>query len=113
MAATTFTLLTDAVEGTTGHIENINDETTGSVSTIQTYSTTITGGPTAAIVNIEGSLDGTNWGNLATHNLSAGELVTGVAIFHVVNRPVPFLRAIVGTLSEGSNPTMSVIGKVQ
>ena len=113
MAAKTFVLLSSAVEGTTGNIENILDETAGSIGTIQTYSATITGNPDTVTISIHGSLDGVNWGILATHSFSAEELVKDSALFHITNRPSPWIKASVDALTAGTAPTVSVLGRVE
>lgn len=112
MKIETFTLLTDAVEGDVGGSEQLIDETAGSVGTIQTYSAAVKGSPAAVTVTIEGSLDGTNWGELASHTFTAGDISNSCALFHIMNRPVVFLRSIVDTLSGGTTPTMTVIGRI-
>lgn len=69
----------------------------------------ITGAPTAVTVDLEGSLDGSSWASLASHVLSAGELTAALALFHVVDKPVRFVRANLLTLTGGTAPTVTVL----
>ena len=43
---------------------------------------------TAATVDLEGSIDGIHFYQLATHPFTAGEITAKAAMFHVVNAPV-------------------------
>lgn len=42
---------------------------------------------------LEGSIDGTNWFDLATHIATNDELTDGKLMFHIVNKPVAKIRA--------------------
>lgn len=69
---------------------------------------TITGAPTAVTVDLEGSLDGETFFVLATHPFTAGELTAAAALFHVIERPVNFVRVNLLTLTAGTAPTVTV-----
>lgn len=58
----------------------------GSYPAMFTWQTIYTGTPTAINVNLEGSLDGTNWFTLDSSTSTASEMR------HVVNKPIRFLR---------------------
>jgi hypothetical protein len=62
-----------------------------------------TGGSPTVVVNLKGSIDGTNYFTLATFNTSgnaSGDIVTS-------STPVAYLRADLATLSGGSSPTVT------
>ena len=59
----------------------------------------LTGDPTAAIIDYEGSLDGNTWGVIETHTFSAGELTDLSAFRYVTDKPVPYFRLNVSTLT--------------
>jgi hypothetical protein len=61
---------------------------------------------TAITVDIETSLDGTNWAAVATHVFSAAEITAKHAIFHVVDKPVQYVRANITTLTESGTTTV-------
>lgn len=68
-----------------------------------TMQTTVTGAPTAVSITLQGSLDGTNWFTLATSTSTTGDLQ------HVVDKPVRFVRANLGTLTGGTAPTVTAL----
>jgi len=68
--------------------------------TIAAWFTNSGGGVTALTVDLEGSLDNTNWFQLDTHVFSAGELTAQKAMFHIVNKPVNYVRLNITTLTE-------------
>ena len=72
-----------------------------------TVQTNITGAPSAVTMDLEGSLDGTNWFQLATHPFTAGELTATQAMFHVDEKPVRFIRVNLTTLTGGTAPTVT------
>jgi hypothetical protein len=76
--------------------------------TSHTVQATITGAPTAVTVDLEGSLDGTTFFALASHVFSAGELTAEGAMFHVVDKPVTYVRINLTTLTAGTEPTVTV-----
>ena len=69
---------------------------------------TITGSPDAVVVALQGSLDDTTFVTLASHTLTAAELSAAAAIFHVVDKPVRYVRANLTTLTNGTDPTVTV-----
>jgi len=52
---------------------------------------------TALNIAIDGSLDGTNYYELANHDFSAGELTALAAMFHTVNKPVNYIKVRVAS----------------
>lgn len=74
-----------------------------------TVQVTITGAPTAVTVDLEGSLDNVSWSSLASHIMSAGELSAGLAMFHVVDKPVRYVRNNLTLLTAGTSPTVTAI----
>lgn len=110
MAATTTidpsspTVLLPAASSTGAGASFGNALTPGGAGVLQnfTWQTVTTGSPASVSVTLEGSLDGTNWVTLDTSTSTGGE-IRGVS-----GKPVAFLRADVGTLSGGTNPTVAV-----
>lgn len=74
-----------------------------------TCQVTITGGPSAVTVRIEGNLGGTLYDptGMAVQTLSAGQLAAGIATFLIPNGYMANLRAYVVTLTGGTDPTVS------
>lgn len=73
--------------------------------------TTVTGGPSAVVVNLEGSLDGTTWtvlgtstGNAVSNALPGGPYTDTVTS---VGPEVRYVRGNVTTLTGGTSPTVS------
>ena len=65
----------------------------------------VTGSPSACSLQLEGSLDSTNW-----FNLSGGQTCTSDILFSVVNKPVAFIRANLTTFTGGTNATVTYFG---
>jgi len=63
---------------------------------------------TAVTVDLEGSLDDSNWFQLAQHAFSAGDITAEGALFHVQDKPVRYVRANLITLTGGTAPTVTV-----
>ena len=74
-----------------------------------TIQVTITGAPTAVTVDLEGSLDDTTFVSLADYVLTAADLTATAAMFHVVDKPVRYIRANVTNLVGGTAPTVTVL----
>jgi len=72
-------------------------------------SITITGSPTTIVVDLEGSVDGTNFVALGTKTFSAGEKTAAFALLFVIDKPVTYVQANVTTLSGGSSPTVTAL----
>lgn len=68
---------------------------------------TFTGAPTVVRLDLQGSLDGTTWSNLAEHTATADELTDGALLYHVVYKPVIFVRLNLVTLTGGTAPTLT------
>lgn len=64
---------------------------------------------TAVTLDLEGSLDDTTWVQLARHAFSAGDISAEAAMFHVVDKPVKYVRANLITLTGGVSPTVTVL----
>ena len=75
--------------------------------TSHTLQVDITGAPTAVSVSLEGSVDGTTFSDMGTHEFTADELTATTALFHVVNRAVPVVRANLTVLTGGATPTVT------
>ena len=80
----------------------------GKSQEILTFQVDATGSPTAVVMDIEGSLDGTNFAQLAQHTFSADEIAAQLAIFHISGKPVEQIRANLTTLTGGTSPTVTV-----
>ena len=63
----------------------------------------VTGSPSGCTVNLDGSLDGTHW-----FDLSGGQTCTSNTMFHVVSKPVAYVRGDLTALSGGSSPTVTI-----
>jgi len=74
-----------------------------------TIQTTITGAPTAVTIDLEGSLDGTTFVSLASYIFTADDLTAAAAMFHVVDKPVRFVRLNLKTLTAGTSPTVTAL----
>lgn len=74
-----------------------------------TVQATITGAPTAVTVDLEGSLNDTEWFVLGTHPFTAGELTDTQAMFHVVDKSVRYVRLNLAVLTGGSSPTVTAL----
>ncbi len=61
----------------------------------------VTGAPTAIQVDLEGSLDNTNWYQIDTYNVVANTLR------QVVDKGAKFVRANLVTLTGGTSPTVT------
>ncbi len=61
----------------------------------------VTGGPAAVQVDIEGSLDNSNWYQLDTEN------TTGNTFREITQRGAKFIRARLVTLTGGTSPTVT------
>jgi hypothetical protein len=70
-----------------------------------TVAVTVTGAPSGCAVQLQGSLDGTNWYSLgaATSNTS------GTAAVSVANSPARYVRANLTTLTGGTSPTVTAL----
>ena len=68
--------------------------------TLQTVFTNSGGAVTALTIDLEGSLDGTNYQQIATKTFAAGDLTAKSYMFHVTNKPVSHVRANITTLTE-------------
>jgi hypothetical protein len=83
---------------------------------VHTMQVTITGGPTAVIVALEGSLDRTNFRVMTSWDLAAplvsGDMVTASVFAGTGIRAypaVPYVRANLTTLTGGTAPTVTAL----
>ena len=95
----------------------LNAATATGLSTVLEHSTpvrnhalqvTITGAPSAVTVTLFGSLDNLTFVSLGVHAFSAGELTATKAMFFDVDKPVPYIKAELTTLTAGTAPTVTV-----
>jgi len=70
-----------------------------------TVQATFTGGPSAVVIDLEGSLDGSTWYQLAEHTASSAELSDGALMFHVVSKFIRHVRLNLVTFTGGTNLT--------
>ena len=77
-------------------------------NTTHTFQITCNGSPSRVKVQIQGTIDGTNYACILEHEMTAEELANDTAIFHLINKPVPKIRASITELSGGVSPTVSV-----
>jgi hypothetical protein len=82
--------------------ECVTQSASGGVPSNITVQVTITGSPTAATSKLQGSLDGTVWDDLGSTTST-----TSGAMFHVSQKPVVQMRAVLADLAGGSSPTVT------
>lgn len=59
---------------------------------------------TGLVIDLEGSVTGNNWFALASHTFTSAERTAKAAMFHVVDKPVMFIRTNITTLTKtGAN----------
>lgn len=68
---------------------------------------TFTGSPTAVKLTLQGSLDASSWFNLAEHQATAGEITAGALMYHVVYKPVIYVRLLLEEMTGGTGPTLT------
>lgn len=79
----------------------------GSGCFMHTVQSTSTGNPSAVVLELEGSLDGVTWYQLAEHSWTASEISNQQSMFHVTSKLVSYARLNLTTLSGGSSPTIT------
>lgn len=99
-------ILLDGVEATGASTAVKSGVATHSVQVNYTNSG---GSVTALVVDLEGSVDNVTFSQLASHTFSAGELTAETAIFHVVNKLAPYVRANITTLTETGTTAVTVL----
>ena len=101
------TLINNAIS--TGESEPISIVSgSNSGQDIHSFQVNTTGSPTALTVAIFASLDGINYDCVLTHKLSADEIASGGAMFHLVNKPAPSIKASIDVLEGGATPAVSM-----
>jgi len=73
-----------------------------------TLQVTITGAPSTVKVALLGSLDNSTFVQITEHTFSAGELTATKAMFFNIDKPMPYIKADLTTLTAGTNPTVTV-----
>lgn len=79
----------------------------GSPRRMLTMQCIVTGSPSAAVVNLEASLDNVNFTALGQWSLTGGQATGGM--ISVAGHVVEFARANLLTLSGGSSPTVTAL----
>ncbi|WP_373088685.1 hypothetical protein [Zhongshania sp.] len=77
-----------------------------------TVHATWTGAPTAVTIKLQGSLlnpEEGEWEDLAEHSATAEEISNQSAMFHVVDKPVRYVRVDLDTLTGGTSPTVTTL----
>lgn len=99
-----FVLLTDRTTTGAGAAVPINEYIEN-----WTCQVTITGGPSAVTVRIEGNLGGSLYDptGMAVQTFSSGQLAAGIATFGIPDSYTGNMRAYVVTLTGGTDPTVS------
>jgi hypothetical protein len=98
-AFTSLNAVTAAGNGDVAAISGVNPM--GGVPRKIAWEVRVTGSPTAMQVDLEGSLDNTNWYQIDTYNTVAN------ALREVTQRGAKFIRARLVTLTGGSSPTVT------
>lgn len=70
-----------------------------------TIAVTVTGAPASCAVQLQGSLDGTNWYSMG----SASNNTSGTSAVNVSNTPAIWVRANLTTLTGGTSPTVTAL----
>lgn len=83
-------------------------EPTGRMKSAFTVGISVTGSPTSAKVNLEGSINGSDWVIIGSHNLSQAELDANYALFTVRGVDVAYVRGNLVVLGGGSSPSVSM-----
>lgn len=107
MAHTLLDAATATGAGNTQQVRSIPDKHTVTVAMGGTVVAT------AVTVALEGSLDDSTYFELASHALSAAEITAEAAMFHIVDKPVRFVKANLTTLTGGTAPTITVLYEPQ
>lgn len=68
-------------------------------TSLHTVQTVFTGSITALTIDLEGSLDGTTFFQLAQDAFSEAEITAKAAMFHVVDKLVEYIRINISTLT--------------
>lgn len=94
-----YSLLFTSLRGATGTGAGDNRSVPGTV----TYAISVqtTGSPASFNVNVEGTLDGTNWSSLGS--------ITAAGVSWQVDKPVSQIRANLTTLTGGTAPTVTAM----
>ena len=88
--------LTSATTGNSHALNVPSGKMTVEVSFTEGAATTCS----ALTIDIEGSLTGNSWFALASHTLTSGERTAKAAMFHVVDKPVLYIRGNITTLTK-------------
>lgn len=72
-------------------------------ATKHTLMAIVTGAPATCTINLDGSLDGVHW-----FDLSGPQNCAASAMFHVVDKPVLYVRGNLSALAGGTSPTVTI-----
>ncbi len=100
--------LLDAATATGAGTPIRQDSAPGKAIKDYTVEVTVTGSPSAVTVDLEGSLMGVGYAQLAQHVFDAAEITAQFAIFHVASKSIVFIRGNLITLTGGSTPTVTM-----
>ena len=64
--------------------------------------------PDAVTISFQGSIDGTNFADMAEHQFTSSELTAGHAIFSIVNMPIETIRGYLDTLTGAGSSSISL-----
>ena len=96
-AATSLAAVTATGAGTATYL--------GSVRANHAIQVTYTSNPTAVAVNLEGSLDGTNWRTLGSWSIAGGQ-ASGDIVW-ITGKAAIWVRANLATLTGGTSPAVT------
>jgi len=101
------TLVKDAAStGTSESTVIISGADTG--QTEHSFQIVTNGSPSAVTIQIEGTIEGTNYQCLLQHILTVAELTEGTALIHLINKTIPKIRVKITKLEGGVSPEVSV-----
>jgi hypothetical protein len=63
---------------------------------------------TALTIDVEGSITGNFWFALASHSFTAAELTAQACMFHIVDKPIVWIRTNITTLTQTGLGNVSV-----
>lgn len=96
---------TDANGGTLCLGEPVKDHTVQAAWTSGGAGTTVS----TLALTLQGSLDGTTWFSLADHTVTADEITAKAFMFHVVDKPVTYVRSALTSATFSSTTNRGTI----
>ena len=70
---------------------------------------TVVGDLLSLVADFEGSLDGETWGVIETHTFTADEITALSAFRHVSNKPTPYFRITIKTMTATTAATVTTL----